>query len=130
MSLDSAIKARLDGSANLKALIGTRSWAVMMPPDTPYPCVMWELVTEAAIHAMGSDANYRQARVQFNSYALDHTTAAAVDEQIRAAMSRYRGTSGGTVIQDVLVESANDALLPEADEGVYHRPRDFRIFYE
>lgn len=130
MSLDSAIKARLDGYANLKALIGTRSWAVTMPADTPYPAVMWELITERAIHAMGSDANYREVRVQFNSYAKDHTTAAAVDEQVRAAMSRFRGTSGGTVIQDVFVESANDDLLPEVTEGVYHRPRDFRIWYE
>ena len=130
MSLDTAIKSRFDGNATLRSLIGNRAYHVMAPQESQYPLLIWSLVSEEPVHAMGSDAGYREARVQVSSFAKDADKVVAVSEAARAALSRFRGTAGGTVIQDILADTAFDQLMPEVEEGIFHRSNDFRVFYQ
>ena len=98
MSLDTAIKARLDGFSALSALVSRRNYAVALPQDTKLPATTWSVVSEQPVHAMSADGAYREARVQVDSWAPDHSKCLEVDEQVLAALSRFRGTSGGTVV--------------------------------
>jgi hypothetical protein len=130
VSLDTAIKARLDGFDALKALVSTRNYAVTLPQSTKLPATTWSVISEQPLHAMSADGAYREARVQVDSWALSHTKCLAVDLEVQAALSRFRGTSGGTVVQDVIEEGVTELFHGEVNEGVYQRSRDFRVFYE
>ncbi len=130
MSLESAIKARLDGFAGLRAYVKNRNYAIRYPQETKLPATTFELLSERAVHAMGSDANVKESRLRVNTFALEFSACREVDEQVRQALSRYRGTSAGTVVQDILEETVNDIFHPEVGSGVHQRARDFRVFYE
>lgn len=130
MSIESAVKARLDGFAGLRSYVGNRNFAIQYPQGTTLPATTLEIINERPVHAMGSDASVKEARMRVNTWATDFSTCRETDEQVRQALSRYRGTSGGTVVQDILEETVNDIFHPEVGEGVYQRARDFRAFYE
>ena len=130
MSLESAIKARLDGFAGLRAHVKNRNYAILYPQGTDLPATTFELLSERAVHAMSADANVKESRIRVNTWAPDFSKCREVDEQVRQALSRYRGTSGGTVIQDILEETVNDIFHAEVGSGVHQRARDFRVFYE
>lgn len=130
MSIEEAVKARLDTFAGLKAHVKNRNFAITYPQKTPLPATTFEVLADRATHAMGSDAVVKEVRIRVNSWADDFTKCREVDEQVRLALSRYRGTSAGTVVQDVLEETVNDIYHPEVGTGRYQRARDFRAFYE
>lgn len=130
MSIEKAIKARLDGFAGLRAYVQTRNFAINYPSGTKWPLTVFELVHETAVHAMGSDAAVVESRIRVNSFADDFSECREVDEQVRLALSRFRGTAGGTVVQDILQDTVNDIFHPEVGTGIYQRARDFRTFHE
>lgn len=130
MSLETAIKARLDGVAGLKAHVGKRNYAVTRPANGKLPATVFRVLSTRPVHAMGSDAGYQEARIEVSSFAETFTKTRLVDEQVRLALSRFRGTLGGTVIQDILEVSVNDIFHPEVGDGLYQRARDFRVFWE
>ena len=130
MSLETAIKARLDGYAGLSALVGSRNYAVTRPQGTALPATVSEVISDQAMHAMGSDAVVHGSRVEVSSFGETFGSCRAVDEQVRQALSRYRGTSGSTVIQDILEQTVNDIFHGEVNDGIYQRARAFLVFYE
>jgi len=130
MSLDSAIKQRLGAVTGVRAQIGTRAWAVTAPGNAELPYVTWQVISETPNHAMSVEAAYREARLQVNAFGKDHAEARAVGEAVRTALNRFRGTSGGTVVQDILADTGSGSFLAEVEDGVYHQPRDYRVFYE
>ena len=130
MSLETAIQARLDDFAGLAKYVKNRNYAIEYPQDTVLPATTFEVLSETPHHAMGSDAAVVESRIRVNSFATTFSRCREVDEQVRLALSRYRGTSGGTVVQDILVETVNDINHPEVRGGMHQRARDFRVFYE
>lgn len=130
MSLETAIKARLDAVAGLKQYVSNRNYAVRLPDDYTLPATTFQVLSERPVLAMGSDPDLTEARVRVSAWANDFSTCRLVDEQIKAALNRFRGTSGSTVVNDILRETTVDIYHPEVGGGRYQRARDFRVFYE
>ncbi len=128
MSLESGIYTRLSGYANLTALVLARIYPKVIPQDCLLPAVEFQKISETPEHAMGSDPSIRQSRIQVSAFAETYSEVKAVSAQIKAALSRYSGTSSGTVIQDIFFEGDYD--LYEPDTGIYHAPSDFIVWYE
>lgn len=130
MSVEKAIKARLDAHAGTSALVGTRNYPQERPQDSALPANVYQVISDLPYHAMSSDANVRQARVRVHSYAESYGGAVELSEQVRQALSRFRGTSASVVIQDALEDDMLENYAPEIGVGVFHRARDLRVFYE
>ena len=130
MSIEEAIKARLDAFVGLRAHTKNRNFAIKYPQGTKLPATTFEVLADRATHAMNSDAVVKEVRIRVNSWAETFTTCRKVDEQVRQSLSRFRGTSAGTVVQDILEETVNDIDHPEVGTGIHQRARDFRAFYE
>lgn len=130
MSIEAAIKTRLDTTEGMRAKVGKRTYAVRRPSGSPLPSVTFQVVSEQPVHAMGSDAGVKGIRIRVSSWSKDFTECREVDELVRSTLSRYRGTSASVVVQDILEETAADLFHGEADEGIFQRARDFRVFYE
>lgn len=130
MSVEQAVKARLDAHAGTAALVSDRNHPQERPQDGVLPANVYSIINDEPVHAMGADAGIRIARVRIHSYASSFGGAVELSEQVRLALSRFRGTSASIVIQDSLEDDMLEAYAPEAGVGVFHRARDFRVFYE
>ncbi len=128
MSLETGIYARLSGYANLVSLVSLRIYPEVLPQDCPFPAVSYHKVSETPEHAMSSEAGVRSSRIQVSSFAETYTGVKAILTQVKAALSRYRGTSGSTVFQEILLDGTWDIYEP--DTGIYHCPADFIVWYE
>ncbi len=128
MSLEAGIYARLSGYANLVSLVSLRIYPEVLPQDCPFPAVSYHKVSETPEHAMSSEAGVRSSRVQVSSFAETYVGVKAVLTQVKAALSRYRGTMGSTVFQNILLDGTWDIYEP--DTGIYHCPADFIVWYE
>jgi hypothetical protein len=120
MSLESEVYSRLSGFAGLTALVSTRIYPLRLPQDTTLPAVTFTRLSASRLSAMGSDPGLVRARVQYDAWtegsgAFDG--ARAIAEQIRAALQRWRTTSG-TIVQDSFLES--EVELYEADVSTVH----------
>ena len=130
MSVEKAIKARLDAHAGTAALVVARNYPQERPQDSILPANVYQVISDLPYHAMSSDANVRQARIRVHSYADAYGGAVELSEQVRQALSRFRGTSASVVIQDALEDDMLENYAPEVGVGLFHRARDFRVFYE
>lgn len=131
MKVDEAVYKRLSGFAALTALVpAARITPVRASQTGAYPYVTYQVISDNVYPAMSRDAVPHRARVQVNSFHKDFTAMRAVDAQVRAALSRFRGTSGTVTVQDIFEDTVQDLDAPEVGDGVFHRARDFIIFYE
>lgn len=128
MNVEVAVYARLSGFSGLTTLTN-RIRPVLAPQGDAYPLVVYSVISDLPHPAMSRDAKPHRARVQVSSFAKKFDDMRAVDEQVRLALSRFRGTAGGVVVQDILEDTVQD-LYDDSGDGVYQRARDFTIFYE
>lgn len=134
MNVDAAVYGRLSGFAGLTALVGSgnscRVRPVAVPQGDVYPYVTYRVISDLPYHAMSVDAALHRARVQVSSIDDDFNGCRAVDAQVKAALSRFRGTAGGVTVQDIFEDDARDSDDPQdVGNGVFERQRDFIVFY-
>lgn len=101
---ETALYSRASGHAGLSALVGTRIYPLHRPEKSTLPAVTFRRISTVRESAMGSDTNVVQVRYQLDAYASTVLEAKSVQDQIRAAFQRYRGTSAGVVVQDTFIE--------------------------
>lgn len=130
MSIEKAVKARLDAFAGVGALVSERNYPLERPDGTALPANTYQVISDFPFHAMSTDAAVREARVRVHSYAGSYGSAVELSEQVKQALSRYRGTSASVVVQDSMEDDMLESYAPEVGHGVFMRSRDFRIFYE
>jgi hypothetical protein len=125
-----ALFSRLSGYAGLTALVGARIYPRLLPQNPTYPAVTYDRISAERQSAMGSDSGLVSGRWQVSSWGKTYTDARDIAEQVRKALQRYRGTSSGTVIQDIFIESEND-LPPELVDGeaVFQIASDFIVWF-
>jgi hypothetical protein len=128
--IESAIKARLDGTAALTALLDTQTsiFAVLAPQSASVPFIVFKVLTEDPTNAMGGETNPVEARFAVDVFANSFLEVVNISEQVRATFKRLRGTVGGVVIQDTFYEGRND--IYSENDGDYHRSLDFSIYFE
>jgi hypothetical protein len=85
--------------------------------------VTFFVVSDVPEHAMGADADISTIRIQVSCWADTYDEAKAIEVQVKAALSRYRGGN----IQDCLFDNSLDLYDPE---GIFHIPIDFIVFYK
>lgn len=108
------IKARLDDQV---AAIGTRIYPDRLPDNTSektLPAVRYSIVAEERPRAMGSDPGNVLSTVQLDVYALTSTLRKTTADAVRAALQRYRGTTGTHQIDACYVDDAESSFESEA----------------
>lgn len=126
MTVESVLVTRLNGFAGLTALVGTRIRPNRAEQNIAKPYITFRRVSADRDSAMGVDVGTVTARFQFDVWAEDFTSMAAVGEQLRLALQRWRNSSG-TVVDDTFIVSEID--LFETETETHHRALDARIHY-
>lgn len=129
MSLSAGIFAFL--SDNLS--VSERVYPLRLPEGVALPALTYQLVSEipepthswAQDHPTYDGRRYEEARVQFNAYGPDFDSAEALSDELKAAITGYRGAWGDVQIESVLPQLALDDYDP--DTQVWRRVTDFLI---
>lgn len=131
--IQESIFTKASGTAGLTALIGSspcRFYPMFMPERPTYPAVVYHEVSSTRDSAMGSDPKLVHARYQLDAWDTTRIGARDLNEQLRLAFQRWRGTVGGVVIQDTFIDSQDD-FPPELVDGVllHRRSSDIMVHY-
>ncbi len=129
MAIEDALYTRLSGHAGLSALVGDRIYPVKLPQSPVYPAIIYESRGGDRLHNMGVDAGIRRPIFQIACFAATYDAATNVGEQVIAALSRFRGTVGGIVIQEILMIDEPDDFWSD-EPPVWQRVLEFEVSYE
>ena len=131
--IQSAVRTVLANHAGTAALVSTRVYPDILPQRVAtYPAVVLSMVTEdSTIHQAGI-SGLGMATIQVDVYAKTRLSAAAVMEQIRLALSDYKGTSQSVVVRHMYPRTGFTTYEPPSDSsdlGLYRHSRDFAAAY-
>ena len=127
-SIEEALHAKLVGTVGISGLIAARCYPLKLPQGVTYPAASYTLIAAPRHPLMGADAGVVDALFQVSAWGTTYATAKALAVQIRTALSRWRGTASGIVVQDSFLQNESDGW--EEDGQVFHVPTDVRIHYE
>lgn len=122
------IHARLTAYSNLTDLVDTRIWRIRAKDLETYPYLVIHKVTDQPWHAMGGDINPSTARIQITIRDDDGAGMDAVAVQVKAALSRWSGTAGTVVFQEIFFDDENETY--EADINDFQKTLDFIVHYD
>ncbi len=127
-SIDTALYTRLSGFANLAALVGTRIYPAPIPDNPTYPLITVQEISgiRGYVYGPNQDGSVR-ARFQMDSWAENSTGVRAVAEQVRLALSAYRGTSDTIVIDLITID--NEQKLYDDDADLHRVIQDYIVHY-
>ena len=89
--------------------------------------------TPEVVHAFGTDSGLVEERWQVSAWAKTFAEAKTLAAAVKTALSRFRGTSDGTVFQGILHDGGADFDEEPVDEDtsrVYRSQHDYLIWYE
>lgn len=130
MSGELVIKALLDASAGVAALVSTRLYSGARPEGDPLPAIVWIEIDDAPRPPIdiSAGAEPMTARIQVVCLAATSAGVKALKDAVIAACHKQSGSIGGISVQSVLQDSAGprsyDALV-----DTHQQPVDFIVQY-
>lgn len=122
------IHARLAAFAALTALVSTRIWRVRAPDNSTLPYLVIHKLNQQPWHAMGGDINPTTARIQITIRDDNGAGVDAIAVQVKAALSRWSGTAGGVVFQEIFYDDDNETY--ESDINDFQITMDFIAHFD
>lgn len=119
--------ARLQAVTAVTDLVGTRVVPAPLEQDSAFPAVVYQRISAAREHAMGSDPGLAMPRVQIDSWAQTYKAAVELAAEVRGALSRFRGTVTGVEILDAFLENERDDY--DQDRELHRVQQDYRIWH-
>ena len=122
----------LAADSSVTALCSTRIYPLTIPQQAVLPAVRIVTVAVQPTTVKNNASKLDAIRVQIDSYSTSMLTAQQLDEEIRGALDRYRGsvtvagTGGATYFVDgVMFESRNETMEEERD--IFRVSSDYQI---
>jgi hypothetical protein len=128
MDIEQAFQIYALAHAGLAALIGTRLFYGSLPDPCQLPALVYFLVDDPHDHT----TDLGRARLQVTSWGTSFAEAKALDKQVDAAFTRFKGIMGGAkVSQGVTVAGPYDMDPETAPDGSqrFGRARDIELIY-
>lgn len=121
---DAAIRARLQASTALVALVSTRIYSGWLPQDVTYPALAFFEVSGNEIQ----QAPVGRSRFQFSGYSPDLVVAKKISNAVVAAFKDYSGVYGTVSILKTIY--IGRVQVYESDTGLYHYATDIEIIHK
>lgn len=126
-SIEEAIATKILATAAITAIIGTRFHWFKLEQNAGYPAIIGLFVDKVPAQALGTQSTAFAARVQFDCYAKNATTAKTLSNELRKALDALDATVASTRIYGTLFLSEFDVF--ESDTELYRISSDFRFLY-
>lgn len=132
MNISGIIYTILAANAGVTAICSTRIYPLTIPQDEALPAVRIVTVAVEPYDTKTEASTLDAIRVQIDSYASSMLTVQQLDEAVRAAIDRYRGsvtvtgTGGATYFVDgVMFENRNETMEEEKD--IFRISADYQV---
>lgn len=126
-SIEEAIATKILATSAITAIIGTRFHWFKLEQSAAYPAIIGLVVDKVPAQALGTQSTAFAARVQFDCYAKNATTAKSLANELRKALDALDATVASTRIYGTLFLSEFDVF--ESDTELYRISSDFRFLY-
>lgn len=87
---------------------GNRVYPQVLPQGAVLPAISYQQVSAVRTHAMGQDGQITRVRMQVNAWGKTYADARALAGQVLTQLSRFKGTTGGVQVLDVLLDNELD----------------------
>lgn len=126
--VETPLLARLNDHAGLSAISGLTIWAVLAPERTPSPYIVFRGTDEDVNRHFTANSEPTTTFEQVTVFASDFDKIIEVSIQLKAALTRFSGTSGGVVVQQIFYDGFTDRY--DQDDDYYQRDHDFIVHWE
>jgi hypothetical protein len=109
------------------ASVGGRIHPKMLPQNTPYPALTYEIVSDPRGETHDGPDGRVEARLQVTAWAPSYAAVATASNEVREAMNGFVGVAGDIRIWRVGHVGGRD--LYDHEVHVHHRPVDYLIQY-
>jgi len=113
----------LSSDSKLKDLIGDKVFPQRIPQKTPFPAVVYFLVSNHPSETKQAASDLDTLTYQISVYATSYQNVIEIAEEVRRVLDRYRNDSEN--IDHIIFLRENDLFDEEAE--VYHKALDFKI---
>ncbi|RFP32419.1 DUF3168 domain-containing protein [Duganella sp. BJB476] len=123
-----AVVGLLKRATGLTALVGQRISPDVMPDSPTLPAITYQKMSGSSARGAVADPPLMTAIFQISSWAKTRNDAAAIVQQVRAAMDRQRQqTVGGVYVDDTFY--TDDVDMYDPPTKTYFNHCTFRIHY-
>ena len=134
--LEENLYTYLQTKSGLTALVSTRVYPDTAPQTATLPFLVYARVSTVREHKHGTtggtETGLTQARIQIDCYAATYSALASLCDQVRLALSGYRGTIGSGFCYRAMLDMEIDLpASPDFGEqiGVRRRTLDFVVWF-
>lgn len=129
MSAEKVIYDLLSKNAALLAVVPkTRMYSGVIPIDTAYPALCYNLVSSSDTNAIGLTTMKSASRIQVTAVASSYPAVKALADKIRVACNLKRGTFNGIVTDSVIMDNIG-ADYRDDESGVFYSTVDFNVVH-
>lgn len=133
MNVSGILYTKLSGESSVTAICSTRIYPYTIPqkPDgSGYPAATITVISNEPSDTKTEASTLDAWRVQIDCYAKTALSALQLDNAIRAAIDRFRGTVTVTgdaayFVDGIRYENTNEIMEPEKD--IFRRSTDYQI---
>ena len=133
MSFESGLTTKLKADPGLALLIAGRIYPVILPQASQYPCLSYQVISSLDHYTMQGRTGLVAKRVQFNVFAVEHSSMLAARDALIRCLSGFKGWMGDQRIQGSFLDLEIDefeAALDAAGPRVFRRIIDFTFWHE
>ncbi len=131
MTIETAVKAKLEGDSGIVALVSTRIYFAEPPPKTAKPYLVHQPVSLPRLQGGNAKLPFSRPRWQIACWALDAEGALALARLVRNLFEGFLGVmggAGGVAVKAVVYEDAR--LYQDTSSGLWNCPVELFIAHE
>lgn len=131
--IEQGIYERLRDDAAIAALVSGRVFPVLIPESRAHgesatPCVVFTLNHQARSLTVCDASSSVEGTYQIDSVSQSYFEAKEIADAVRLSLNSFTGPMGGTPVDRVLLETAQD--LVEAEPGLYRVSQTYIFYYQ
>jgi hypothetical protein len=128
---EQAISARLRAFAGLTALVGTKIYPVVMPQGTVLPAVTYRRTAGPRVQNLAGSSGLARPVIAVDVFAASYSSAKAIGEQVRLALSDQGGSWGSCTVQNCVFLGDRDVAddLEQEAPSVYRVSLEFEVWH-
>lgn len=128
MGAEAAVVARLLAATGVSALVGERVSPLQIPERPTYPAIAYRQLDREPVSTFGGDQALSAHYIEVECWGESMSSARAVGDAVRAALQRFRGSSGGETVQASFLQGSSTDY--DAETRTYVETIEFKVWIE
>jgi len=126
------LRTKLLSDSDITNLIGTRILPLHDKQSSPWPKILYRLVSEQNDYSAGGNTGPTEDVIEFDCQAESYDTAKLLDVLVADNLDAFRGQAGSSFIQGCFTENVADDVyqIGEGGDGyIYTVTRQMKVVY-